>query len=88
MKKIIDKIRFKIKAYFHDEFEVTVWFAKEVFYDANNEIKMCTRTDGRVFNFSKLSKITNTHIKGKDMNNKPLEIITNIPFDYQVKKLY
>ena len=85
---IIKKIKAKIHAHFNDEYELTVWFVKESLHDIEGNLKMCQKTQPMVYNLSSISKKTNTHIVGKDMEGKPIEILTTIPFDFQIRKLY
>ena len=86
--KIFNKIKEKIRAYFYDEYEVTIWYVQESLHDIEGNLKMCKRAEPMVYNFSKIKKKSNTHIIGVDMEGKSVEIITNIPFDYKVRKLY
>lgn len=85
--KLIDNLKVKWHAYWNDEYEVTIWYVRESVHDDKGLMKMCTRMEPIVYNFSAISKKTNTHIVGIDMEKKPIEILTTVPFDYQIRKI-
>ena len=73
-----------VVALFIDEYELTVWYIFKK-YDAGNGIKVTERKE-RVYTLSDISKRTNKHIKGKDVNGARFEIKTVEPFDFQIIK--
>lgn len=40
------------------------------------------------FHMKEIKKITNTLLKGTDLDGNKIEYCTNLPFDYHMKKLY
>lgn len=65
---------------------LTVWFHKEQLIQESN-IKVVTKSE-KVFHVKKFNKISDTHITGLDLDNKPFEIRTKEPFDYYIRKIY
>jgi hypothetical protein len=68
------KIKQWIKSLFADEYELTIWFQ-------GAEKK-------KIFHVKSISKKTQKHIIAKDLEGNQIEIKTNDPFDYQLRKLY
>ena len=65
-----------IKRIFCDEYVITIWVEGTIGKEKN------------VFHLSELNKLTNTHLKGKDMEGHGIEYKSVKPFDYLVKKIY
>ena len=70
---------------FKEEYELIVWFHAETI-EHQDGLKTIKRTQ-KTFMLKDVSKKTSTHIVGKDIFNKPFEIKTVEPFDYQIRKL-
>ena len=61
---------------FEDRYEVTIWMKKQ---DGTNETTM--------YPLKKLQKISQTHLKGIDINGHKVEVKTVDKFSYEVKKV-
>lgn len=70
---------------FIEEYELIVWFHTET-VEHQDGLKTIKRTS-KTFMLKDVTKKTSTHIVGKDIFNKPFEIKTVEPFDYQLRKL-
>ena len=70
---------------FIEEYELIVWFHTET-VEHQDGLKTIRRTS-KTFMLKDVTKKTSTHIVGKDIFNKPFEIKTVEPFDYQLRKL-
>lgn len=82
MKKLIDWIL----SLFKEEYELTVWFQTETtIVDA--EGNSTTSKSKRTYNLSSITKRSQTHIIGKDLNGLSIEIRTVDPFDYTIRKI-
>jgi len=68
-----------------DDFELTVWYVYET-QISDGGLKAIKRQQ-REYQLSSLSKCTNTHIKGKDLDKKDFEIKTVEPFDYEIRRI-
>ena len=60
-----------------EEYELTVWFP-------DGEVEKSKK----VFQLSDVTKKSQTHFIGKDMEGKVFEIRTVAPFDYYLRKIY
>lgn len=69
-----------------EEYQLTIWFYKETYLDAQG-LKRITRSEPKQFFLKNVFKLSQTHVKGKDSNNKPFELKTTEPFDYNIVKL-
>lgn len=63
---------------FREEYTLDIW------YPAN---QYGTRAHEE-YHFKKISKLSQTHIKGLDPNGKTFELKTTAPFDYRVRRTY
>ena len=70
---------------FKEEYELIVWFHSETI-EHQDGLKTIRRSQ-KTFMLKDVTKKTSTHIVGKDIFNKPFEIKTVEPFDYQLRKL-
>ena len=75
----------KIKDWFKEEYELTVWFTVEEIYDGNGILSVRKKSE-KVFLLSKVDKLTQKHIIGKDPSGKKIVIKTDLPFDYTLLK--
>lgn len=73
-----------IKSLFHTEYELTIWFPSEDLTAKGIIVRKSTQS---VYRLSKITKKTQTHIVGRDMNNKFFEIKTNNPMDYRILRI-
>lgn len=62
------------------------WFTK-VFEDYFI-VEIYLQRETKVFHMKDIRKITNTLLKGTDLDGNKVEFCTNQPFDYYVKKVY
>lgn len=69
-----------------EEYEITIWFTKETQINQHG-LKSIVYGDAKVFKLRRLDKLTQTHIKGKDINGNPFEIKTSEPFNFNVKQV-
>ena len=60
------------KYLFVNEWEVTIW------YDPQKKTQ---------YNFKLISKMTSKHLKGKLVSGENFELITQEPFNYQIRKV-
>lgn len=70
---------------FTDTFEVTIWYAKEV--HTTDKQKTVTYSKPKIYMMKSISKKTQTHLKGVDINGHPLEIKTTHPFNFNIRQL-
>jgi len=72
------------KKLIYEEYEVTIWFKN------GNTFNIGPGNDKtrKKFKLKSLKKVSNTHIKGKDLNYNEWEIKTVEPFDYNIVKIY
>lgn len=61
---------------FEDRYEVTIWMKRQ---DGTNEVTM--------YPLKKLQKVSQTHLKGVDVNDHKVEVKTVDKFSYEVKKV-
>jgi len=61
-----------------EQYELTVWFPKGI-----DEPK-----SKKIFFLSDVTKKTQTHFIGKDLDGKKFEIRTVEPFDFYLRKIY
>lgn len=73
-----------IKNLFKTEYELTIWFPGE---DLTAEGVIVRKSTAVTYRLSKISKKTQKHIVGKDMNNKFFEIRTTNPMDYRLVRI-
>jgi len=89
MKKFLHNLKEWWYRLFYEEYHVTVWFQKtHRLQGMGVEIIEDQSKTKRVFKMKSISKQTPTHIKGKDLKGRKLEIRTVKPFDYQIRKIY
>ena len=63
-------------------------FFKRLFEDLY-EVKIVSKSGQvTILRLKEISRKTNTHIKGRDENGHQIELKTEEPFDYFIKKLY
>lgn len=62
------------------------WFTK-VFEDYFI-VEIYLQRETKIFHMKDIRKITNTLLKGTDLDGNKVEFCTNQPFDYYVKKVY
>ena len=74
-----------IVSLFVEEYELIVWYVHEE-YDESLGMKVTKRSE-RKYLLKDISKKSNKHIRGKDINGHRFEIKTVKPFDYQIRKL-
>ena len=68
-------------------YELTVWFEDQVVTNLEDNTQTTTRSK-KVFDLKSISKKTQQHIIGVDINDNPIEIKTTKPFDFQIVKKY
>ena len=76
-----------LKDLFYEEYEVTIWFHKETL-ETERGLKVDDFTEPKVFRFETIKKLTPTHLKGVDIEGNIVEIRTQKPFNYNVKKIH
>lgn len=81
-KKLVDYVR----SLFYHEYEVTVWFSNEDIYDGKGVLLVSKKIE-KVFHMTEITKLTAKHIVGKEKGGKRIEIRTQKPFDYNVRKI-
>lgn len=72
------------KGLFDSEYELTIWFPGE---DLTSQGVIVRKSSQVSYRLSNISKKTQTHIVGKDMNNKFFEIKTKNPMDYRILRI-
>lgn len=81
----------RIKDWWHslwvEHYELTVWFEDQVVTNLEDNTQTTTRSK-KVFDLKSISKKTQQHIIGVDINDNPIEIKTTKPFDFQIVKKY
>ena len=70
-----------------EQYELTVWFEDSCTTNLETMEETFTRTR-KTFQMKDISKHTNNHIKGVDINGCAVEIKTVKPFDYHIVKIY
>lgn len=70
-----------------EQYELTVWFEDSCTTNLETMEETFTRTK-KTFQMKGISKHTNNHIKGVDINGCAVEIKTVKPFDYHIVKIY
>ena len=70
-----------------EQYELTVWFEDSCTTNSETKEETFTRTK-KTFQMKGISKHTNNHIKGVDINGCAVEIKTVKPFDYHIVKIY
>ena len=70
-----------------EQYELTVWFEDSCTTNLDTKEETFTRTK-KTFQMKGISKHTNNHIKGVDINGCAVEIKTVKPFDYHIVKIY
>lgn len=70
---------------FLEEYELTVWYVYETVFDENGN--RAHKRSRRTYQLKRITKKTNTHIQGVDVNGMPFEIKTVEPFDYELRKI-
>ena len=70
-----------------EHYELTVWFEDQVVTNLEDNTQTTTRSK-KVFDLKSISKKTQQHIIGVDINDNPIEIKTTKPFDFQIVKKY
>jgi hypothetical protein len=70
-----------------EQYELTVWFEDSCTTNLETKEETFTRTK-KTFQMKGISKHTNNHIKGVDINGCAVEIKTVKPFDYHIVKIY
>lgn len=70
-----------------EQYELTVWFEDSCTTNLETKEETFTRTR-KTFQMKGISKHTNNHIKGVDINGCAVEIKTVKPFDYHIVKIY
>ena len=70
-----------------EQYELTVWFEDSCTTNLETMEETFTRTR-KTFQMKGISKHTNNHIKGVDINGCAVEIKTVKPFDYHIVKIY
>lgn len=62
------------------------WFTK--IFEDYFIVEIYLHRETKVFHMKDIRKITNTFLKGTDLDGNKVEFCTNQPFDYYVKKVY
>ena len=79
----------RIKDWWHgiwvEHYELTVWFEDQVVTNLEDNTQTTTRSK-KVFNLKSISKKTQTHFIGVDLDGHPMEIKTTKPFDFHIVK--
>ena len=70
-----------------EQYKLTVWFEDSCTTNLETKEETFTRSK-KVFQLKSISKHTNNHIKGVDINGCGVEIKTVKPFDYHIVKIY
>ena len=70
-----------------EQYELTVWFEDSCTTNLETKEETFTRTK-KTFQMKGISKHTNNHIKGVDINGCAVEIKTVKGFDYDIVKIY
>jgi hypothetical protein len=73
-----------LKSLSKTEYELTIWFPSEDLTPKGIIVRKSVRS---VYSLSKITKKTQTHIVGKDMNNMFFEIKTKNPMDYRLIRI-
>tara|TARA_B000000532_G_C18725670_1_gene344545 strand:- start:410 stop:664 length:255 start_codon:yes stop_codon:yes gene_type:complete len=80
-----------IKDWWHalwvEHYELTVWFEDQTVTNLEDNTTTTTRSK-KTFDLKSISKKTQNHIIGVDINDNPIEIKTTKPFDFQIIKKY
>ena len=80
-----------IKEWWHglwvEHYELTVWFDDQTITNLEDNTQTTTKSK-QVFNLKSLTKKTQTHIIGVDIDDNPIEIKTPKPFDFHIIKKY
>lgn len=71
----------------YEEYEITVWFCKETL-ETEHGLKVVTSATPKIYSMRDVTKHSQTHIKGKDINGNAFELKTTLPFDYNIRKIH
>ena len=81
----------RIKDWWHglwvEHYALTVWFEDQVVTNLEDNTQTTTRSK-KVFDLKSISKKTQQHIIGVDINDNPIEIKTTKPFDFHLTQAW